>query len=42
VMAAYQAIGIYPTDNASSWNPNHAARKLRRSGILLKPHRQIK
>ena len=32
-------IGIFPTSNASRWNPNHFVRKLRRLGIVNSPRR---
>lgn len=32
-------IGIFPTSNASRWNPNHFVRKLRRLGIVNPPRK---
>lgn len=32
-------IGVFPTSNASRWNPNHLTRKLRRLGIVNPPRR---
>lgn len=32
-------IGLFPTSNASRWNPNHFVRKLRRLGIVNPPRR---
>jgi hypothetical protein len=36
---AYSEIGLLPTDNASRWNPNRLAFRLRFNHILLKPYR---
>lgn len=41
VAAAYAAIGLSPTDHVSKWSPNKLLRKLRRNGVLLKPHRLV-
>lgn len=37
--AAESRIGIFPTTNASRWNPNKLVRTMRRAGLLCKPKR---
>jgi len=39
VASALSVIGVYPTSNASRWNPNHLIRHLRWNGVLCKPRR---
>ena len=39
VAANLAHVGIWPTSNASRWNPNHLVRELRRSGVIHKPVR---
>jgi len=39
VASKLSEIGIFPTVNASRWNPNKYVRRLRREGILQKPVR---
>ena len=41
VMAAYNAEGVYPIENASNWSPNRVARVLLREGIIG-PRQRIK
>ncbi len=39
VAATHAYLGIWPTNNAGRWNPNHLVRYLRSRGILFKPRR---
>jgi len=39
VASKFSEIGIYPTTNASRWNPNNYIRRLRQNGIVCKPKR---
>lgn len=39
VASKLSEIGVFPTTNASRWNPNKYVRRLRREGILRKPVR---
>jgi hypothetical protein len=37
--AALAVIGVFPSSNASRWNPNHLLRHLRWNGVVCKPRR---
>jgi hypothetical protein len=39
VAAAHAYIGLWPTNNAGRWNPNHLTRYLRQHGVLFRPRR---
>ena len=39
VAAAHNYIGLWPTTNAGSWNPNRLVRFLRAKGLLCRPRR---
>ena len=39
VASALSMVGIFPTSNASRWNPNRLIRHLRLNGVLFRPRR---
>ena len=39
VAAAHTCIGLWPTTNSGSWNPNRLVRYLRAKGLLYRPRR---
>jgi hypothetical protein len=39
VAAAYSVVGLFPSSNASRWNPNHLIRHLRWNNTVLRPRR---
>lgn len=39
VASAFSMIGVFPTSNASRWNPNRLIRHLRWNDVLFKPRR---
>jgi hypothetical protein len=39
VASALSVIGVFPTSNASRWNPNRLVRHLRWNGVVCKPRR---
>jgi hypothetical protein len=39
VASALSVVGVFPTSNASRWNPNRLVRCLRWSGVVCKPRR---
>ena len=39
VASALSVIGVFPTNNASRWNPNRLCRYLRRDNVVYKPRR---